>query len=133
MMKTKKNMNLSRLFVLHAVITFIAGVVLIVAPELIPGAVGITIDPSIYLVCYLLGASEIAIAFLSYYAKNLTDPSALRLIALTFVVFHATTAIVEVFAFMQGVSAAIWSNVALRVAAAALFGYYGLRQSSKVK
>jgi hypothetical protein len=108
-------------------------VVLIVAPAAIPGAVGILIDPSIYLVCYLLGAAEIAIAFLSYYAKNLTDPPALRLIALTFVVFHAVTAIVEVFAFMQGVSAAIASNIALRVAAAALFAYYGLRQPSKVK
>lgn len=126
-------MNLSRLFVLHAIVTFAAGVVLIVAPELIPGAVGITIDPSVYLVCYLLGASEIAIAFLSYYAKNLTDQPALRLISLTFVVFHPVTAVVEVFAFMQGVSAAIWSNVALRVIAVILFGYYGLRQSSKVK
>lgn len=126
-------LNLSRLFVLHAVITFVAGGVLIVAPELIPGAVGISIDPSVYLVCYLLGAAEIAIAFLSYYAKNLTDQPALRLISLTFVVFHATTAIVEVFAFMQGVSAAIWSNVALRVVAVILFAYYGLRQPSKVK
>jgi hypothetical protein len=108
----------------------VAGVALIVAPELIPGAVGISIDPSGYLVCYLLGASEIAIAFLSYYAKNLTDPPALRLIALSFVVFHAVTAIVEVFAFMQSVSAAIWSNVAIRILAVILFAYFGLRQPS---
>lgn len=125
--------NLRNLFVLHALVTFVAGAVLIVAPELIPGAVGISIAPSIYLVFYLLGAAEIAIAFLSYYAKNLTDLPALRLIALTFVVFHAVTAIVEVFAFMQGVSAAIWSNVALRILAVTLFAYYGLRRPGKVK
>jgi hypothetical protein len=111
----------------------VAGTVLIVAPELIPGAVGISIDQSAYLVCYLLGAAEIAIAFLSYYAKNLSDPPALRLIALTFVIFHAVTAIVEVFAFMQGLSSAIWSNVALRVVAVILFTYYGLRPASKDK
>jgi hypothetical protein len=124
-------LNLKRLFVIHALVTFVAGAVLIVAPELIPAAVGISIDPSAYLVCYLLGAAEIAVAFLSYYAKNLTDPPGLRLITLTFVVFHAVTAIVEIFAFMQGLSAAIWSNVALRVVAVILFTYYGLRQPSK--
>jgi hypothetical protein len=126
-------LNLKRLFVIHALVTFVAGAVLIVAPELIPAAVGISIDPSAYLVCYLLGAAEIAIAFLSYYAKNLTDPPGLRLIALTFVIFHAVTAIVEVFAFMQGLSAAIWSNIALRILAVIFFAHYGLRRPSKDK
>jgi hypothetical protein len=120
--------SLARLLRIHAALTLAAGVVLVVAPGLIPGAVGVAVAPPAYLVCYLLGAAELALAVLSFGAARLADPDALRLVAACFVVFHLATAALEVYAFAQGASAAIWVNVAVRTSAAALFAYYGVHR-----
>lgn len=121
-------MNLRRLLTVHAVFTFAAGVVLIAAPGLIPGAVDVRVPSDAYLVCYLLGAAELAVAFLSFAGRNLRQSDAVRLVTWTMVVFHGCTAAVEVYAFARGVHAGIWANVTLRVAAIALFVRYGLLQ-----
>jgi hypothetical protein len=121
-------MNLHRLLTIHALITFAAGVVLIAAPGLIPGAVGVHVPQDAYLVCYLLGAAELAVAFLSFAGRNLRQREGMRLVTLTMIVFHGCTAAVEVYAFARGVHAGIWANVALRGAVIALFVRYGLRQ-----
>lgn len=119
-------MTLFSLLLVHAIITFVAGVVLIVAPTVIPDTLGIQVQPSAYLLCYLLGAAEIALAFLSFMARSLRDGSALRLVALTFIVFHLATGAVEVLAFAQGVDAKIWGNIALRLLISLLFFYQGI-------
>lgn len=124
-------MTISLILVLHAIVTFAAGVVLIAAPNLIPGAVGIQLEPDQFLVPYLLGAAEIALAFLSFYARKLTDNAALRLVSVTFIVFHASTALVELYAYIQGASAAVWGNIIVRILVVSLFAYYGLRQAQK--
>jgi hypothetical protein len=120
--------NLRRLLTLHALVTLAAGVVLIAAPGLIPGTVGVRITPDAYLVCYLLGAAELAMAFLSFAGRTLRQPDGARLLAWTMIVFHGCTAAVEAYAFTQGVHTAIWANVAVRGAVIALFIQYGLRQ-----
>jgi hypothetical protein len=124
-------MNLRRLLTFHALVTFAAGVVLIAAPGLVPGAVGVRITPDAYLVCYLLGAAELAVAFLSFSGRALRQREATRLVVWTMVVFHGCTAAVEVYAFTRGVHASIWANVALRGAVIALFVHYGLRQKGQ--
>ncbi len=53
-------MNLRKLLIIHALITFAAGIVLIFSPQLIPGTVGIQIYPKANLLCYLLGTSEVS-------------------------------------------------------------------------
>ena len=118
--------NAARLLVVHGVVTLAAGMVLFAAPGAIPGAVGVFVDPAAYLVCYLLGAAEIAIAVLSFGAARLQDASAVRLVSLAFIVLHVATAAAEAYAFTQGVSATIWANVATRAVVAALFAYYGI-------
>jgi hypothetical protein len=118
-------MNLAKLLVIHAIVTFAAAAVLVIAPGLIPGAVGVDVDASAYLVCYLLGTAELAIAALSFGAARLKDLQALRLVCIVLIVFHLSTAAVEAYAYTQGVSARIWGNVAVRVVVAALFAYYG--------
>jgi hypothetical protein len=120
--------NLRRLLALHALVTFAAGVVLIAVPELIPAAVGVHITPDTYLMCYLLGAAELAVAFLSWSGRTLHQPDAVRLATRTMIVFHGCTAVVEAYAFTRGVHAAIWANVALRMAVIALFIHYGSRR-----
>lgn len=63
-------MNVAKLLLIHAIVTFAAGVVLLVAPDLIPRTVGIRVDSGVYLVCYLLGTSEMGLATLSYSAQS---------------------------------------------------------------
>ena len=122
-------MNLSRLLVIHAILTFAAGFALIVAPGMIPAAVGIRVDPSAYLICYLLGAAELSIGVLSIYGSSPRPSDSLRVIVLTIVVFHVSSALVEILAFVHGVSAAIWINIAVRVLAVILFVHYGIYKS----
>ncbi len=117
--------NLRILFAVHAALTFAAGVVLIVAPELIPSAVGIHIELGAYLICYLLAAAELSLAVLSWGGRTLSDEKALRVIVLVCIVLHASSAVLEIYAFAKGVSAAIWGNIALRAVIVFLFAYYG--------
>ena len=74
-------MNVAKLLFIHAIVTFAAGVVLFVAPDLIPRSVGIRITSSVYLVCYLLGTSELGLATLSYYSRTLKDAQSLRVVS----------------------------------------------------
>ena len=121
-----KPTNLRILLIFHAAVTFAAAVVLIAAPELIPGAVGIRIEVGAYLICYLLAAAELSIAVLSWSARTLTDAKALRIIVITFIVLHAASGVLEIYAFSaQGLSAAIWGNIVLRAVMVFLFTYFG--------
>jgi len=63
-------------------------------------------------------------------ARNLTDGKALRFVAVSFVVFHGASALLEGWAWTTGVSGRIWANVVVRVVAVALFAYYGIARRS---
>ena len=115
------------LFVAHGIVTAAAGVVLILAPGLIPSVVHITLSRDANLLPYLLGAVELGVAVLSVGASRVTDPGAIRLIAVSFVVLHAMSALVEVLALAQGAAPLLWGNVALRVVVAVLFAVAAAR------
>jgi hypothetical protein len=118
--------TLRLLFTLHALVTVAAAIVLICAPAAIPRTVGIIIPPSAFLLCYLLAAAELCIGVVSWGARHLTDAKAIRLVVSSFIVFHGASALLELWAFMAGLSAGIWANLAVRVVAVTLFTYYGL-------
>ena len=86
---------LRAVFVVHGLITLAGAVVLTVFPTAIPSAVGITLERPDYLLVYLVGAAELAVAVLSFGATRLTDPAALRLIVTTFVVLHGASGILD--------------------------------------
>ena len=117
-------MSLRALLLIHAAITLAAAIVLVAAPPLIPSTVGIALSSDAYLLCYLLGAAELAVAYLSFAGSRIAEPNALRLIVSTIVVFHLATAAVELYAFTRGVSGRILANVALRVIIVLLFTYH---------
>jgi hypothetical protein len=118
-------MNLSKLLIIHGIVTFAAGIVLTVAPGLIPGMIGVHIDKGAYIICYLLASSEFSLAVLSLMGAALTDVKALRAIVLACVVLHTSSALLEIYAYTQGLSAGIWWNVLLRVVVTLLFLYFG--------
>ena len=115
------------LFIAHGVVTAAAGVVLIAVPGLIPSAVGITLMPDANLLPYLLGAVEFGVAVLSIGASRLTDAAAIRLIAVSFVVMHAVSALVEMLALTEGADPLLWGNVALRVVVGVIFALIAAR------
>lgn len=95
---------------------------LAVFPAAIPATVGITLEPSAYLLSYFLAAAELGIGLLSVGAARLEDQQALRLIAASFVAFHGSTAVLElVHLGMEGANAALVANVAVRAVAVAVF------------
>ena len=126
--KLEQFINLRTLFFLHGLITLAAGIVLILDPNLIPNVVGIHLASSAYLVPYLLGTAELCIAVLSLGAARFTDSFALRTVAWSFIVLHGSTALIEFYAYTQGLDALIWGNIALRVVVVALFAYFGVYQ-----
>jgi hypothetical protein len=115
--------GLRKLLMVHGFITLAAGIVLAVAPGAIPGTVGIHLEPSAYLVAYLLAGAEFGFAILSFGGSRLTDLRGLRLIVWSCIVFHGSSGILEIYAYAQGVSVAILGNVAARVVIIALFAY----------
>ena len=126
-------MNLRILLLLHALVTLAAGIVLIIAPSLIPGTIDVHLNSDAYLLSYFLGAAELSIAYLSFFSRRSNDTQVLRLVTSTFIVFHSATGIVELYAFVEGVSSKILLNVSLRIVIIILFGYYGYNKPSKQK
>jgi hypothetical protein len=120
------------LFIAHGVVTAAAGIVLIAAPALIPSAVSITLSPDANLLPYLLGAVELGVAVLSVGASRLTDPTSVRLVAVSFAVLHAVSALVEVLALAQGADPLLWGNVAVRAVATGLFAVVAARTRHRV-
>jgi len=117
-------MGLRGLLVVHGIVTLAAAVILTVAPGLIPRIVRIHLEPSAYLMAYLLAAAEFGLSSLSFGGSQLTDLQALRLISWTCVVFHVSSGLFEVRAYMEGVSTAVLGNVVARGLIIALFLYF---------
>ena len=118
------------LFIAHGIVTAAAGIVLVVAPALIPSAVSITLPPAANLLPYLLGGVELGVAVLSMGAARLRDAAAIRLISVSFAVLHGVSAVVEVLALVQGADPLLWGNVVLRVVVAVLFVLVAVRPGS---
>jgi hypothetical protein len=123
--------GVTRLLVVHGFITLSAGIVLAVAPGLIPSAVGIRLEPRAYLVAYLLAGAEIGFAVLSFGGSRTTDARTLRLVVWSCIAFHGSSAALETYAYIRGLDALILGNVVARLVIVALFAYAlsGLRSS----
>ncbi len=118
--------NLKLLLVIHAIVTFAAAVVLIVEPSLIPKTVNIEVNHDQYLLSYFLGAAELGIAYLSFQSRNIKDKYALKIIIISFIVFHSSTGVLEVYGLLQGTDFKIIGNILLRAVISILFYYFGV-------
>jgi hypothetical protein len=120
--------GLRKLLILHGVITLAAAVVLAVSPGLIPSMAGVSLTPDAYLLAYLLSGAEFGIAFVSFGGSRLADPGALRMIAGSCMIFHATSALLEIYAIcrQQG-NRVLVANVVARLIIIALFAFFSRR------
>jgi hypothetical protein len=113
---------LRAVFVVHGLITLAGAAVLVVFPTAIPSLVGIDVGRQQFLLVYLVGAAELAVAVLSFGATRLTDRSALRLIVATFVVLHAASGILNlVYMGVTEVNGTLIGNTVARFAVVAVF------------
>jgi hypothetical protein len=124
--------GLSTLLVVHGFVTMAAGIVLAVTPGLIPSAVGIHLQPNAYLLAYLLAGAEIGFAVLSFGGSRITDRRSLKLIVWSCIAFHAASAVLEAYAYHQGVSRVIVGNIAARLLIIGLFAYFSRGLKSKL-
>lgn len=122
--------GLRALLVVHGVITMAAGIVLTVAPGLIPSIVGIHLEPNANVLDYLLAGAEFGLAVLSFGGSRLTDARGLRLIAWSCIVFHGSSGILELYAYTQGAGLAILGNVVARAVIVGLFAYLSRDRAS---
>ena len=113
---------LRAVFVAHGLITLAGAVVLAVFPTAIPSTVGITVERPQYLLVYLVGAAELAVAVLSFGATRLTDKAALRLVVTTFVVLHGASGVLDlVYMGVIGPNTTVIVNTVLRFTVVAVF------------
>jgi len=126
-------MNLPKLLIFHAVVTLAAGMVLIIAPSAIPQTVDLEIQPGQFLLCYFLAAAEFALAYLSFFSRNIKDPAVLRLVTITLIIFHGATLLLELLALNNGLSLKIMVNIAARIIIIAFFYFYGFVKLSKTQ
>jgi len=124
-------MNLSKLLTYHAIITLAAAIVLVIAPAFIPHTVNIEVSHDQFLLCYFLAAAEFALAYLSFYSRTITDPAAIKLVALTIIIFHGGTLMLELFALAKGLSPKIITNIIARIVIIALFYFYGILKPAR--
>ena len=121
-MTTRAPRLLRAVFVAHGLITLAGAVVLTVFPTAIPSAVGIALERPQYLLVYLVGAAELAVAVLSFGATRLTDQAALRLVVTTFVVLHGASGVLDlVYMGVIGPNTTVIANTVLRFAVVAVF------------
>ena len=116
--------GLRTLLLIHGFIALAAATVLTLAPGLLPGTVGIHLQPSADLLAYLLAGAEFGLAVLSFGGSRLTDAQALRLIAWCCIAFHGSSAVLELYAYAQGGSGAILVNAAARAIIIVLFAWF---------
>jgi hypothetical protein len=70
--------------------------------------------------------AELSIAYLSFAARKIKDPAALKIIVISFIVFHAATGILEIYTWYLGAGMRIFGNILLRIVVLVLFYYHGI-------
>ena len=105
----------------HGAITLAGAAVLTAFPTAIPATVGIDLAPKDYLLVYLVGAAELAVAVLSFGATRLADRSTVGLVIATLVAMHAASGVLNVLYVAQaGWTSVLAANTVARLAAVAV-------------
>lgn len=128
------NRGLRIAFGLNTFLTFMAFVLLVAKPPLLGAAVGWHVGADGYYYGYMLGAAEWGLAAITFFGRKLTDPHALRVICISLIVFHLSSAAVLLYTYAAGGStfaAGLFTNVLVpRLGISALCGYFGLYKLS---
>jgi hypothetical protein len=123
------NRGLAIAFAINTFLTFMAFILLVLVPDLLPGAVGVHVDPSGHFLGYLSGAAQWGLSAMTFFGRKVTDVHALRVMSLACVVFHVSSAAVLIATFATGGSdfaLGLFANVTVRLTISGMCAYFGL-------
>ena len=109
------------LFALQAFISLASAVTLLASPRLIPSSVGVVVAPSAFLLCYLIGASEFSLAFMSAVGFTAKTDATRDAMVFCAIAFHFSSGLAGVYALATGLPTAIWVNAGAHFVIALLF------------
>ena len=116
--------RLNVLFYANALFNALGAVILFAAPPRLDSL--LALGSSSDFQWHLLAACSLSLAVVSFYAPTFKDPHAVRAVVLTFLTFNGVSAIVSVWAIVDGLPAFVWFNTAIHVVFFGLFWILGL-------
>jgi hypothetical protein len=118
-------MKLSTVMILNTILAGVFGVAFVLVPGQVVSLYGIPADPILKYMAQLFGASLIALALLTWSARNATDSDARKGLVLALFVGDAIGFIVALICQLNNVVNALgWLNVAIYLILTLGFGYY---------
>jgi hypothetical protein len=118
-----------KLLLVNGLFTAIGGIIFIFVPNQLMRLFGIQLLQKEFFIYFLLGVTSLSFAFLSFSAMKLADHTSLRIVAATFLIFHAAEAAVGIYEFAIGLSVWVLITVGVHVVFSALFWRSGLQKN----
>ena len=118
-------MKLSTLMIFNAVVAGVFGVAFLLVPDQVGSLYDVEVNEILTYVVRLLGAELIAIAGVTWFARNADDSAARRAIVLALLIGNAIGFVVALIGQINNVVAAVgWGNVAIYLLLALGYGYF---------
>ena len=122
-------MRLNILMVLNAIVAGVFGVVFVLVPGRLVSLYGVTADASLTYVAQLFGAALIALAVVTWMARNAADSDARRAIVLGLAIGNIVGFVIALIGQLGAVVNALgWSTVVIYLLLALGFGFFALRK-----
>jgi hypothetical protein len=123
-------MSLKTLFVITSVIAFVFGILFVIIPWWVYSLYGVESIPMLNYMGGLFGAALIAIGFISWQSRKITDVISLKVITLAFFVADGIGFIIALIGQLNNVVNALgWLTVVIYLFLSAGFGYFRFSQS----
>ncbi len=121
-------------FIITAVMAFLFGIVFLLMPAKIPASHGVIADAGMKHMAQLFGSGLLALAVLSWAARNTPDSIARRAIVLSLFVYWTLGSISATLFQLTGIpNNSGWSTVAFHVPLAVVFGYFVLKNRGPIE
>ena len=105
-------MKFKTLLVIFSVVAFVAGLACVLAPARMLSNYGISLIPIGYVVYQFWGSTLMGLGMLAWFARNISEPSLQKKLALSFLITAALGTVMAVRGQYAGANGLGWSNVA---------------------
>jgi hypothetical protein len=122
-------MKLNAMMMVNAVVAAVFGVAFVIVPGQLASLYGVTADAPLRYVGQLFGSALLALAIVTWLARNATDSDARRAIVHALAIGNTVGFVVALLGQFGGVVNALgWSTVAIYLLLALGFVYFALRR-----
>jgi hypothetical protein len=124
-------MRLNALMLVNAVVATVFGIAFVIVPGQVVSLYGVTGDAPLRYVGQLFGSALLALAVVTWLARNATDSDAGRAIVLGLAIGNTVGFVVALLGQLGRVVNALgWSTVVIYLLLALGFGYFALRRAA---